>query len=158
MTPHLSTDAPAAARPAARRHWSLDDIPWHAIRHDALAQSQAFFYLVASASLMESATGLYTENLIDFFPLVGDVGVNEAVFFDAAKQFIGRRRLTLGDRLTNDAEAVIMGNPAMVRRKKSEKRRKKFEARLGPGAYLPKEEREKLNAALEEAAKAEVAR
>src|SRR5207248_1626729 len=31
------------------------------------AQSQAFFYLVASASLMESATGLYTENLIDFF-------------------------------------------------------------------------------------------
>ncbi|MBY0514885.1 MAG: hypothetical protein K2P78_13340 [Gemmataceae bacterium] len=39
-----------------------------------------------------------------------------------------------------------MGNPAMVRRKKSEKRRKKFEARLGPGAYLPKEDREQLNA------------
>jgi hypothetical protein len=45
-----------------------------------------------------------------------------------------------------------MGNPAMVRRKKTEKRRKKFEARLGPGAYLPKEEREQLNAELAKAA------
>ena len=35
-----------------------------------MAQNEAFFYLVASASLMESATDLYTENLIDFF--VGD--------------------------------------------------------------------------------------
>jgi hypothetical protein len=56
-----------AVRAPARRHWSLDDIPWHAIRHDAVAQNKAFFYLVASASLMESATDLYTENLIDFF-------------------------------------------------------------------------------------------
>ena len=54
-------------RAPARRHWSLDDIPWHAIRHDAVAQNEAFFYLVASASLMESATDLYTENLINFF-------------------------------------------------------------------------------------------
>lgn len=51
-----------------------------------------------------------------------------------------------------------MGNPAMVRRKKTEKRRKKFEARLGPGAYLPREEREQLNAALEAAVKAEAER
>jgi rubrerythrin len=56
---------PRAAAP--RRHWSLDDIPWHAIRHDAVAQTKAFFYLVAAASLMESATDLYTENLIDYF-------------------------------------------------------------------------------------------
>lgn len=44
-----------------------------------------------------------------------------------------------------------MGNPAMVRRKNSEKRRKRFEARLGPGAYLPKAEREALNAELKKA-------
>jgi hypothetical protein len=50
-----------------RQHWTLDDIPWHAIRHDAVAHTEAYFYLVASASLMESATDLYTENLIDFF-------------------------------------------------------------------------------------------
>jgi hypothetical protein len=37
------------------------------IRQDAVAQSEAFFYLVAAASLMESATDLYTENLIDYF-------------------------------------------------------------------------------------------
>ena len=48
-----------------------------------------------------------------------------------------------------------MGNPASVLRKLREKRRKRFEDRLGPGAYLPKEEREKLNAALEQAAVAE---
>jgi hypothetical protein len=37
------------------------------IRHEAVAQTDGFFYLVASASLMESATDLYTENLIDYF-------------------------------------------------------------------------------------------
>jgi hypothetical protein len=56
-----------ANRPFARQHWSLDDIPWHAIRYDAVGQSAGFFYLVAAASLMESATDLYTENLIDYF-------------------------------------------------------------------------------------------
>jgi hypothetical protein len=54
-------------RPVTRRHWSLDDIPWQEIRRDALAGNQGFFYLIAAASLMESATDLYTENLIDFF-------------------------------------------------------------------------------------------
>ena len=54
-------------RSFAGQRWSLADIPWHAIRHDAATQSDAFFYLVASASLMESATDLYTENLIEFF-------------------------------------------------------------------------------------------
>jgi hypothetical protein len=56
-----------ARPPAARRHWSLDDIPWHEIRRDEVNQAEGFFYLVAAASLMESATDLYTENLIDYF-------------------------------------------------------------------------------------------
>lgn len=59
----ITTNPHAAGGP----RWSLDDIPWHAVRHDAVAASRAFFYLVASASLMESATDLYTENLIEFF-------------------------------------------------------------------------------------------
>jgi len=54
-------------RSAVRRHWSLDDIPWHLIRHDAVTQNRAFFYLVASASFMESATDIYTENLVEYF-------------------------------------------------------------------------------------------
>jgi hypothetical protein len=44
---------------------------------------------------------------------------------------------------------TIVGNPASVIRKKTEKRRKKYEARLGPGVYLPKAEREKVNASVE---------
>lgn len=55
------------SRGGAGQRWSLEDIPWHAIRDGAVTQSNAFFCLVASASLMESATDLYTENLIEFF-------------------------------------------------------------------------------------------
>lgn len=44
-----------------------------------------------------------------------------------------------------------MGNPAAVRRKKSEKRRAKFEQRLGPAAYLPKDVREQVNAEIAKA-------
>jgi hypothetical protein len=55
------------SRDRGRQHWSLDDIPWHAVRHEVIAESKAFFVLAASASLMESATHLYTENLVEFF-------------------------------------------------------------------------------------------
>ncbi len=56
-----------ADRAAARRHWSLDDIPWQSIDREAASRSEALFYMVAAASLMESATDLYTANLIDHF-------------------------------------------------------------------------------------------
>ncbi len=61
-----ASDAGASRRPGGQR-WTLDDIPWRAIRRDEAVRSEALFYLVASASLMESATDLYTENLIDYF-------------------------------------------------------------------------------------------
>jgi hypothetical protein len=51
-----------------------------------------------------------------------------------------------------------MGNPASVKRKKTEKRRKRYEQRLGPGVYLPKDERLALNAEMERFAAAEKAR
>ena len=44
-----------------------------------------------------------------------------------------------------------MGNPASVKRKKTEKRRNRYEQRLGPGVYLPKAEREQVNAAVAQA-------
>jgi hypothetical protein len=47
-----------------------------------------------------------------------------------------------------------MGNPASDKRKATEKRRKRYEERLGPGVYLPKEERLRVNA---EVAKLEAA-
>jgi len=37
-----------------------------------------------------------------------------------------------------------------VKRKATEKRRKKYEQRLGPGVYLPKADREAVNAAVEQ--------
>ena len=47
----------------------------------------------------------------------------------------------------NSNEEQPMGNPAGVRRKKKEKRRKKFEERLGgPLAYVSKEVREEIKA------------
>ena len=65
---NIPDSAPSNNRAAvARRHWTLDDIPWRLIRRDAVAQTEGFFYLVAAASLMESATELYTENLIEYF-------------------------------------------------------------------------------------------
>jgi len=45
-----------------------------------------------------------------------------------------------------------------VKRKKTEKRRKKYEDRLGPGVYLPKAEREKVNAEMAKFAETEKAR
>ena len=54
-------------QPAQRRHWSLDDIPWHEIHRDRIGHSEALFYMVTAASLMESATDLYTENLVEYF-------------------------------------------------------------------------------------------
>ncbi len=51
-------------------------------------------------------------------------------------------------------EGGKMGNPAGVRRKKREKRRAKFEQRLGgPLAYIPKEEREAILKQMKAAAK-----
>lgn len=41
-----------------------------------------------------------------------------------------------------------MGNPASVIRKKTEKRRKRYEQRLGPGVYLPKDQRLAVNEAV----------
>jgi rubrerythrin len=67
FSPAALAAASAEQPPPARRHWSLDDIPWSAIRADVVARNDGLFYMVAAASLMESATDLYTENLIEFF-------------------------------------------------------------------------------------------
>ena len=65
---HARGHAPGVPdRSSARRHWCLDDIPWHDVHPVVVRRNEAFFYLVASASLMESATALYTENLLEYF-------------------------------------------------------------------------------------------
>ena len=66
----------ASVRPpvSVRRHWSLDDIPWSALRRDEATRNEALFYMVATASLMESATDVYTANLIEFFAGDDEIG------------------------------------------------------------------------------------
>ena len=51
-----------------------------------------------------------------------------------------------------------MGNPAGDKRKLKEKRRMRQEQRLGPGAYLPKADREQLQAELKKLMEAEAAK
>lgn len=57
------------------QHWTLDDIPWHAIRREAVTGEPELFYLVSSASFIEITTDLYTRNLRDYF--AGDAEVTD---------------------------------------------------------------------------------
>jgi hypothetical protein len=57
----------SAIRHRSREHWSLADIPWHALRDDSASESEEFFFMVAAASFMEATTDLYTRNLIELF-------------------------------------------------------------------------------------------
>ena len=54
-------------RAAERTHWKLEDIPFGDIRVDAIRQDKHFFHVLASASLVETAADLYTENLLRYF-------------------------------------------------------------------------------------------
>ena len=67
ITTTLETGNAVGAPRPARRHWSLDDIPWDEIRRDRVSGNTALFCMLAAASLMESATDLYTANLIKYF-------------------------------------------------------------------------------------------
>jgi ferritin-like protein len=66
--------APVKNRNAGGQRWALADIPYERIDRDA-ADREEMFYLVAAASLMEAASDLYTQNLIDFF--AGDAEVTD---------------------------------------------------------------------------------
>ena len=59
--------APIDSASAATPRWSLDSIDWGALRHDLVADNEAIFYLIASASFVEATTDLYTQNLIAYF-------------------------------------------------------------------------------------------
>lgn len=51
-----------------------------------------------------------------------------------------------------------MGNPAGDKKKLKEKRRKRHEQRIGPGAYLPKSIREELQVEISKAVAAQKAK
>jgi hypothetical protein len=60
---------------AAQSRWTLDSIDWPTLRCAAVADNEALFYLIASASFVEATTDLYTQNLLDYF--AGDAEITE---------------------------------------------------------------------------------
>jgi hypothetical protein len=47
--------------------WTLDDIAWEDIDREAMAGEEILFYLVTTASFVETATDTYTHNLVEYF-------------------------------------------------------------------------------------------
>lgn len=50
-----------------RQRWTLEDIPWNRIDPRLMAEQEVLFYLVLSASFIETATDTYTRNLLDYY-------------------------------------------------------------------------------------------
>lgn len=48
-------------------HWKIEDLEFSRIARDEVRRDENLFYLVASASFIESGSDLYTQNLVDFF-------------------------------------------------------------------------------------------
>ncbi|MGH8397809.1 MAG: ferritin-like domain-containing protein [Gammaproteobacteria bacterium] len=63
MTPALSV----TRRSPVHQRWTLDDIPWQGIDRTALANREILFYLVTTASFIETATDTYARNLIEYY-------------------------------------------------------------------------------------------
>lgn len=56
-----------AGERTAGASWSMEDIPYDRLTHARVRDDRQLFYIVASASFIESATATYTDNLIAFF-------------------------------------------------------------------------------------------
>jgi hypothetical protein len=52
---------------AREQPWTLDDIPWDEIDREAVAGDEILFFLVTTASFVETATDTYTHNLIEYY-------------------------------------------------------------------------------------------
>src|SRR6185312_1350841 len=63
-----SRDEPRTARlTEAPPPWRMADIPWDRVSRQQVADDDVLFYLVLSASFIETATDTYTANLIEYF-------------------------------------------------------------------------------------------
>ena len=56
-----------AGQEAEHPHWKIEDLDFSRIALDRVHADENLFYLVASASFIESGSDLYTHNLVDFF-------------------------------------------------------------------------------------------
>jgi hypothetical protein len=56
-----------SGEPGNGGHWSLDDIPLHCLDATRVRSSEELFLLLAGASFVETASDLYTRNLVEQF-------------------------------------------------------------------------------------------
>lgn len=78
--------------------WSVDDIPFNQIDSARVKDDEALFFVLASASLVESGSDLYTSTLIDYF------GDSEAAQW--LRQYWEREEMTHGRALRRYVESV----------------------------------------------------
>lgn len=64
---HPSAAAVARQSEVRSQNWALDDIPWDEIDREVMAGEEILFYLVTTASFVESATDTYTHNLVEYY-------------------------------------------------------------------------------------------
>lgn len=69
MSSHLtaSPSSPRSKDYPMRAHWSLADIPFEAVEHARVRSDEALFFVLASASLVESGTDVYADVLGQHF-------------------------------------------------------------------------------------------
>lgn len=63
----MTSTASVPRRSPAHPRWTLDDIPWQSIDQTTLVSRELLFYLVATASFIETATDTYARNLIEYY-------------------------------------------------------------------------------------------
>lgn len=63
---HVQTGASPAAG-TRRPRWHPDDLPWSTLDAAAVRDNEPLFYLLVSASFIESGSDLYTRNLVDTY-------------------------------------------------------------------------------------------
>lgn len=52
---------------AQSQHWNWEQLPWNSLQRGLVADNEVLFYMVTSASLIETSTDMYTRNLVDHF-------------------------------------------------------------------------------------------
>lgn len=54
-------------RSPIHQRWTLDDIPWQSLDRTQIADQELLFYLLTTASFIETATDTYAHNLIEYY-------------------------------------------------------------------------------------------
>jgi len=52
---------------ASATHWTIEALPWHDLRSERVAGCEELFFMLASASFIETTTDLYARNLVQHF-------------------------------------------------------------------------------------------